>query len=128
MKWQHVQMNWPAFFEAIESRWPDVEEDRLEDIDGDQREFVAYIAEIEAIDPAEARDEIREWLTGEIPADVIMDAVHDNHSIMLSAKYVGEGEDESDDDARFGDDDEDDDDVDDLDEIDDDATDRARGY
>lgn len=105
MKWQHVQENWPAFFEAIQSRWPDVEEETLEDIDGDQRAFVAYIAEIEQLEPAEAREEIREWLAGEIPADVIMDPTHDNHSIMLSAKYVGEGEDESDDDARFGDDD-----------------------
>jgi hypothetical protein len=35
-----------------------------------------------------------------------MDPIHDNHSIALSSKYVGEGEDEYDDDARFGDDDE----------------------
>lgn len=34
-----------------------------------------------------------------------MDPLHDNHSILLSSKYVGEGEDELSDDARFGDDD-----------------------
>ncbi|MRX51011.1 hypothetical protein GI374_11240 [Paracoccus sp. S-4012] len=105
MKWQHVQENWAAFSEAIRSRWPDAEEEVLEDIDGDQRAFVAYIAELEQIEPVDAREEVRDWLTGEIPADVVMDRSHDNHSIMLSAKYVGEGEDESDDDARFGDDD-----------------------
>jgi len=54
----------------------------------------------------EAREEIREWLAGEIPADVVMDESHDDRSIRNSAKYVGEGEDEYDDDARFGDDDE----------------------
>ena len=51
-------------------------------------------------------EELREWLAGEIPSDVVMDPAHDNHSIALSAKYVGEGEDEFADDARFGDDDE----------------------
>ena len=106
MKWQNVQENWPAFFDAIQSRWPDADADELDNIDGDQRAFIAYIAEIEQLEPVEAREEIREWLEGEIPADVVMDPVHDNQSILLSSKYVGEGEDESDDDARFGDDDE----------------------
>ena len=106
MRWQHVQENWPAFYEAIQSRWPDVDEDRLDEIDGDQRAFIAYVAELGDQEPADARDEIRDWLQGEVPADVIMDPSHDNRSIMLSAKFVGEGEDESDDDARFGDDDE----------------------
>ncbi|AXC49306.1 hypothetical protein DRW48_06060 [Paracoccus suum] len=106
MKWQHVQANWPAFFDAITSRWPDADPDELDNIDGDQRAFIAYIADLEELEPSEAREEIREWMEGEIPADVVMDPVHDNRSITLSAKYVGEGEDESDDDARFGDDDE----------------------
>ena len=53
----------------------------------------------------EAREEIRDWLVGELPSDVVMNPVHDNHSISLSRKFVPEGEDESDDDARFGDDD-----------------------
>ena len=105
MRWQHVQDNWSAFFDAIRSRWPEVEFDQLDEIDGDQRAFVAYIAEIEQIERAEATEEIREWLTGEIPADVVMDPSHDNHSITLSSKYVGYGEDEDDDDSRFGDDD-----------------------
>lgn len=104
MKWHHVQENWSAFFEAILDRWPDADEAELEGIDGDQRAFVAYIAELTGGEPSEAREEIREWMTGELPSDVVMDPRHDNHSIALSAKYVGEGEDESDDDARFGDD------------------------
>lgn len=105
MKWQHVQENWPAFAEAILDRWPEADEAELETIDGDQRAFIGYIAELTGQEPGEARDEIREWLVGELPSDVVMDPRHDNHSIALSAKYVNEGEDEFDDDARFGDDD-----------------------
>ncbi|RWR52443.1 hypothetical protein EOW65_02380 [Sinirhodobacter ferrireducens] len=103
MKWHHVQDNWSAFYEAIQNRWPDAEEDRLDEIDGDQRAFISYIAELTGQDPAEARDEIRDWLTGELPSDVVMDPLHDNHSILLSEKFVPEGEDEYDDDSRFGD-------------------------
>lgn len=105
MKWHHVQENWPAFFEAIIDRWPDAEEDELEEIDGDQRAFIAYVARLTEAEPADAREEIRDWLSGELPSDVVMDPRHDDHSILLSAKFLPEGEDESDDDARFGDDD-----------------------
>lgn len=103
MKWQHVQENWPAFFEAIIDRWPAADEADLEEIDGDQRAFIRYIAELTEQDPADARDEIREWLTGELPSDVVMDPIHDNHSIRLSGKFLPEGEDELDDDSRYGD-------------------------
>lgn len=106
MKWHHVADNWPAFYEAILDKWPDADEAELDEIDGDQRAFLHYIAKLEGLDPEEALEEVREWLTGEIPSDVVMDESHDNISIRNSAKYVGEGEDEYDDDARFGDDNE----------------------
>ncbi|MDP5306147.1 hypothetical protein [Paracoccus spongiarum] len=105
MKWLHVQQNWPAFYEAIMDKWPEVDEADLDEIDGDQRAFIAHLAEATGQEAADIRDELREWLAGEIPSDVVMDPIHDNHSISLSAKYVNEGEDEYDDDARFGDDD-----------------------
>jgi len=108
MKWHHVQENWPAFFEAIIDRWPDADEAELEEVDGDQRAFVLYIAELTGQEPADAREEIREWLAGELPSDVVMDPRHDDHSIANSRKYLPDGEDESDDDARFGDDADDD--------------------
>ena len=38
MKWQHVQQNWAAFYEAIVEKWPEVDESDLDEIDGDQRE------------------------------------------------------------------------------------------
>ncbi|UXU74833.1 MULTISPECIES: hypothetical protein [unclassified Paracoccus (in: a-proteobacteria)] len=107
MRWSNVQANWSAFYEAITEKWPEVDEDDLDEIDGDQRAFIRYIARVTGQDIDEAKDEIREWLAGEIPSDVVMDPIHDGHSIALSAKYVGEGEDEYADDARFGDDDED---------------------
>lgn len=105
MKWQHVAENWPAFYEAILDKWQEVDEADLDAIDGDQRAFIAYIAKVTGQEKDETREEIREWLAGEIPADVVMDEFHDNKSINNSAKYVNEGEDVYSDDARFGDDD-----------------------
>ncbi|RJK99983.1 hypothetical protein [Paracoccus siganidrum] len=107
MKWRHVQENWPAFYEAIADKWPEIDEAELDEIDGDQRAFIAYLAEVTGQETDEVRDELREWLAGEIPSDVVMDPIHDNHSIALSAKYVPEGEDEYANDDRFGGDDED---------------------
>jgi len=104
MKWHHVQENWPAFYDAIADRWPAADESELEEIDGDQRAFILYIAGLTGQETGDARDEIREWLSGELPSDVVMDPRHDDHSIRLSGKFVPDGEDESDDDARFGDD------------------------
>lgn len=103
MKWSHVQTNWSAFYDAITDRWPGADEDELDEIDGDQRAFIDYIARLTEQEPGDARDEIRDWLTGELPSDVVMDPEHDNHSIMLSEKFLPEGEDEYDDDDKFGD-------------------------
>lgn len=103
MKWHHVAENWPAFYEAIIDRWPEAEEEALEEIDGDQAAFVRYVAELTGQSRADAREEILEWLAGELPSDVVMDPRHDNHSIRLSGKFLPEGEDEYDDDSRYGD-------------------------
>ena len=104
MRWHHIQDNWAAFYDPIIDRWPGADEAGLETVDGDQRAFVLYIANVTDQEPAEARDEILEWLKGELPADVVMDPHHEDHSILLSGKFMPEGEDESDDDARYGDD------------------------
>jgi hypothetical protein len=106
MKWHHVKENWSAFYEAIIDKWPQVDESDLDEIDGDQRAFLEYLTETTGQEPEEIREEVREWLVGEIPSDIVMDPSHDNHSIALSGKYVNEGEDEFSDDASFGDDDE----------------------
>lgn len=67
MKWHHVQDNWFAFFDAILDKWPDADEAELEEVDGDQRAFVAYIAELTGQDITETKEEIRDWLAGELP-------------------------------------------------------------
>lgn len=107
MKWHHVQTNWPAFFDAILDKWPEADIDDLDEIDGEQGAFISYLVEVTGQETADIREELREWLRGELPSDIVMDPIHDNHSIALSSKYVNEGEDEYDDDARFGDDRED---------------------
>ena len=56
MKWVHVRENWPAFYEAIVEKWPEADEAELEEIDGDQRAFIAYIAEVSGQAPAKAAE------------------------------------------------------------------------
>lgn len=86
MKWQQVQENWSDFYDAILDRWPDADEADLEEIEGEQRAFVAYIAELTGQEPGDARDEIREWLANELPADLV-----------LERDFEDDGEDEADD-------------------------------
>ncbi|MER5170150.1 hypothetical protein [Thioclava kandeliae] len=108
MKWAHVEENWTAFNEAIIDRWPELTEEDLEEIDGDRRAFVAAIVEATGEEPEDVVEQLREWLAGELPSDVVMDPTHDNQSMRNSSKYVGEGEDEYDRDESFGDDEEED--------------------
>lgn len=73
MKWQQVQENWSAFYEAILDKWPDADEADLEEIEGDQRAFVAYIANLSGLEAVDAREEIRDWLANELPADLVLE-------------------------------------------------------
>ena len=74
------------------------------EVEGVLRGFVAYVAEWTGQEAADAREEFRDWLAGELPPDVVMDPRHDDHSSRLSGKFLPEGEEELDDDARYGDD------------------------
>ncbi len=107
MKWRIVQENWAALFEAIEERWPQVEEADLIEVDGDRQGFTDYVARVHDLTQAEAREEIETWLQGELPADVYMDERHDDASIRDSGRSIPVGEDVYDDDRLFGDDDKD---------------------
>ncbi len=51
MKWHHVQENWAAFYEAIIDKWPEAEDTELDEIDGDQRAFIAYLVEVTGQEP-----------------------------------------------------------------------------
>ena len=104
MKWRIVQENWPAFFEHIEERWPQVEEEDLIEIGGDRQAFTDYVARVHDLTPAEAREEIATWIEGDLPLDVYMDERHDNESIRDSGRSIPTGEDVYDDDRMFGDD------------------------
>lgn len=73
MKWQQVQENWSAFYEAILDKWPDADEADLDETEGEQRAFVVYIAELTGQEPGDARDEIREWLANELPSDLVLE-------------------------------------------------------
>ncbi len=104
MRWNDVQSNWSAFHAPILQRWPEADENRLINIAGEERAFQHYIASLTGQDQAAVRDDIATFLQGEMPADVITDPHHDNASITDAGDYVPAGEDPSDDDARFGDD------------------------
>ena len=74
MKWSDVQENWSAFYDAILDKWPDADEAELDEIEGEQRAFITYIAELTGQEPGDARDEIRDWLADELPSDLLLDA------------------------------------------------------
>ena len=107
MKWKHVEENWSAFYEAIEEKWPDVAQEDLDAIDGDQKRFVEYLIEQTGQDAEDITEELREWLAGELPSDVVMDPTHDNRSLNNVGKYVNEGEDVYDADENFADEEDD---------------------
>lgn len=104
MRWKDVSENWMAFVPNILSRWPDLDGDSVDDVDGDRERFLALLCDQLNMDRVEAEDELAEYLSGEIPSDVIMDPHEDNAQIAASAREIPAGEDPSDDDAEFGDD------------------------
>lgn len=104
MRWSHVAENWGAFQGRLLERWPGADADDLATLDADRDRVVAYLARLTGQTEAEVIVDLRDWLEGEVPADVVMDSAHDDASMAQSARYVPEGEDPSDDDRRFGDD------------------------
>ncbi|MBV0912140.1 hypothetical protein [Anianabacter salinae] len=104
MQWTRVEANWAAFVDPILQTWPDADEDEIASIDGDREAFTDYIATVEQIERIEAQEQIAEWLEGAIPSDVRMDEEMDAEGYAESRKHLMEGEDPSDDDAKFGDD------------------------
>ncbi len=104
MDWRQVAENWPAFIEAIGTRWPRTEETELLAIDGNRAEFEAYVASRHDLTPSEVREDVEAWLMGELPVDVAMDETRDDANIRGSARHIPPGEDVYSDDADFGDD------------------------
>lgn len=104
MRWRTVEQNWEAFQESLLDTWPDLSEEDLIDVEGDRAALEARIAEVTGDEPDDVAQQVEEWLEGAVPADVHMDEQHDDASLRDSGLYVSPGEDASDDDRKFGDD------------------------
>jgi hypothetical protein len=104
MKWNDIASNWAAFVPRITTRWPDLNENEVIAIDGDQDAFIAYLASFNDQDTMTAKSEVDDWLMGEQPTDAVMHPTRDNARISASSDNIPAGEDPSDDDRRFGDD------------------------
>ena len=104
MDWKIVKRNWAALYESIDQRWPAVDEDDLDAIDGNRASFIDYIAKVNELTRGEAEEEVDAWVQGELPADVYMDERHDNDSMRESGRSIHPGEDVYSDDRLFGDD------------------------
>ena len=104
MQWRDVSQNWAAYTPRILTQWPNLNESEVLSIDGDQDAFLAYLSKSKGEDRVAAQMELADWLMGSEPIDVKMAEQNDNANIMGSAANVPAGEDVSDDDAKFGDD------------------------
>ncbi len=105
MDWKRVEQNWDAMVPAIVARWPQADADEVAAIDGNRDALNIYLGQVSGLTPREANEAIDEWLAGPFPSDAVMDPHNDNSQILHSANNIPAGEDPSDDDAAFGDDD-----------------------
>ncbi|WP_375172894.1 hypothetical protein [Pseudooceanicola sp.] len=106
MQWDEIQANWEAFTPAILDHWPDAEEDSVLALDGNRDAFAVYLSDITGESPRETLTQIEEWRMGHIPTDVAIDPKRDNANIAQSDRHLGPGEETSDRDDLFGDDNE----------------------
>ncbi len=104
MQWTRIEDNWAAFIDPILQNWPDANEEDVINLDGDRAAFVDYIARVEQVEHPEAEEQVAEWQQGSIPADVRMDADMDAAAFEESGQHLMTGEEPSDDDKAFGDD------------------------
>lgn len=104
MKWNEIAADWPAFVDAIRTRWPETEETDILAVDGDRERFESYIAEAHELTRAEAEEEVATWLIGAVPADAAMSEERDDANIRESARHIPAGEDVYAEDGDFGDD------------------------
>ena len=104
MSRKQFAQDWVPFRDPILSRYPELDDAALEDADGSTARLARTIAERQDIEPEEAQQDLHEFLDGPMPADAYAAPVHDNAAMRDSGDYVPAGEDTSDDDERFGDD------------------------
>jgi len=104
MRWKTVTLNWDAFHGPLMEAFPVLDENDLIRMEGDRAALEEHLVTLTGDSADDVAAQLDEWLEGAVPADVHMDEHHDNASITESGRYVPEGEDASDNDARFGDD------------------------
>ncbi|OWU84933.1 hypothetical protein ATO6_11570 [Oceanicola sp. 22II-s10i] len=104
MDWKAIRREWRALVPSILDTWPEAEEDDVLQLDGSREALIGYISQATGRDYDEVAEEVSEWRTGGIPADVRMNDINDNLNIAASARHIPEGEDVYDDDRAFGDD------------------------
>ena len=105
MEWSEVAEDWPAFIDAIMENWPELDQELVEDMEGDRAAFRRHIMEVYEEEAAAVNEQIREWLESGIPLDAMMDESRDNRQIVESGRFIHPGEDVYSDDREFGDDD-----------------------
>ncbi len=96
--------DWVPFRDALLTTYPELTEADLQNADGSTAKLATRIADLRGTTPADAQQELHEFLSGPMPADAYAAPTHDNAAVEDSASYVPAGEDVSDDDRRFGDD------------------------
>ena len=98
--------DWVPYRDALLDRFPGLTDADLEDADGSTATLATRIAAMDGTQtPADAQQELHEFLAGPMPADAYADPAHDQEAVMDSEGYVPDGEDPLADDRRFGDDD-----------------------
>lgn len=97
--------DWVPFRDAILSTYPELDDGDLADADGSTSELAKIIAVKQDTTPADAQQALHAFLEGPMPADAYADPSHDDAAVAETGAYVPPGEDPSDDDRRFGDDD-----------------------
>ncbi len=105
MFWSDMPANWPSHVPSLLTRFPKLDEDDVLATDGDREQLAAHLADTFAYSRADARASLDTWIEGLEPVDAVMDEGRDNARISASGRDLSPGEDPSDDDAKFGDDD-----------------------
>ncbi len=99
-----LRNDWPALFSSLRARFPNLTDDVLIDVDADIARLETAVASSQALSRSDAREAVAEWMNGPEPADAYAHPTHDDAAISESNRYIPDGEEASDDDARFGDD------------------------
>ncbi|MEM9795260.1 MAG: hypothetical protein AAF919_02155 [Pseudomonadota bacterium] len=104
MSRQDFARDWVPYRDPILSRYPELDDNALAQADGSTASLAKLIAERQNIAPADAQQDLHEFLDGPLPADAYGAAANDNAAVKASGNYIPEGEDALSDDERFGDD------------------------